>query len=64
VLVKAVVYQGPFEVAVENDMIIAGRAHPSLLVSHEVSLTEAADADQKFDKRVDGYTKVLMHPAT
>jgi glutathione-independent formaldehyde dehydrogenase len=46
-----------------RDMIIAGRANPSLLVSHEVSLAEAPDAYQKFDKRVDGYTKVLLHPA-
>jgi glutathione-independent formaldehyde dehydrogenase len=46
-----------------RDMIVAGRATPSLLVSHEVDLVEAPTAYEKFDKRVDGYTKVLLHPA-
>jgi glutathione-independent formaldehyde dehydrogenase len=46
-----------------RDLIIAGRAHPSWLVSHEVSLTEAPAAYEKFDQRADGYTKVLLHPA-
>jgi len=45
-----------------RDLIIAGRATPSLLVSHELPLAEAADAYDKFDKRADGYTKVLLHP--
>jgi glutathione-independent formaldehyde dehydrogenase len=43
-------------------LIVAGRATPSLLVSHELSLDEAAAAYDKFDKRIDGYTKVLLHP--
>lgn len=47
-----------------RDLIIAGRAKPSTIVSHELPLAEAPDAYQKFDKRVDGYTKVLLHPAT
>ena len=46
-----------------RDRMIAGRATPSLVVSHEVRLTEAPDAYDKFDKRVEGYTKVVMHPA-
>ena len=46
-----------------RDLIIAGRATPSLLVSHELSLDEAPAAYDKFDKRVDGYTKVLLHPS-
>ena len=45
-----------------RDLIIAGKANPSLLVSHEVALDDAADAYDKFDKRIDGYTKVLLHP--
>jgi glutathione-independent formaldehyde dehydrogenase len=45
-----------------RDLIIAGRATPSQIVSHEVTLDEAADAYQKFDQRVEGYTKVLLHP--
>ncbi len=46
-----------------RDLIVAGRAVPSLLVSHEVSLSGAPDAYEKFDTRADGYTKVLLHPA-
>jgi glutathione-independent formaldehyde dehydrogenase len=45
-----------------RDLIIAGKATPSLLVSHEVALEDAPDAYDKFDKRADGYTKVLLHP--
>ncbi len=33
-------------------------AKPSFVVSHEVGLEEAVDAYDKFDRRVDGYTKV------
>lgn len=45
-----------------RDLIIAGRAKPSFVVSHELSLDEASSAYDKFDKRIDGYTKVLLHP--
>jgi len=45
-----------------RDLIIAGRAKPSFVVSHEISLDEAVAAYDKFDKRIDGYTKVLLHP--
>jgi glutathione-independent formaldehyde dehydrogenase len=46
-----------------RDLIIAGRAKPSFIVSHELGLDEAVGAYDKFDKRCDGYTKVLLHPA-
>jgi glutathione-independent formaldehyde dehydrogenase len=46
-----------------RDLIIRGRAAPSFIVSHELPLEEAVEAYDKFDKRVDGYTKVLLHPA-
>ena len=46
-----------------RDLIVAGRATPSLLVSHELPLTEAPGAYEKFDQRADGFTKVLLHPA-
>jgi glutathione-independent formaldehyde dehydrogenase len=46
-----------------RDLIIAGRATPSDIVSHELPLSEAPGAYDKFDNRVDGYTKVLLHPA-
>ena len=45
-----------------RDMITAGKASPSFVVSHEVSLDDAVDAYDKFDKRVDGYTKVILNP--
>ncbi len=45
-----------------RDMIIEGRAKPSFVVSHELPLTEAASAYDKFDKRIEGYTKVVLHP--
>ncbi|KAF5345589.1 hypothetical protein D9756_011050 [Leucocoprinus leucothites] len=45
-----------------RDLIIAGRAKPSFVVSHEVSLDKAPEAYDKFDRRIEGYTKVLLHP--
>lgn len=45
-----------------RDLIIAGKAKPSFVVSHNLPLGEAKDAYEKFDKRIDGYTKVLLHP--
>ena len=45
-----------------RDMIIAGRAKPSFVVSHEIPLEQAPQAYQKFDRREDGYTKVILNP--
>ncbi|MGV9555118.1 glutathione-independent formaldehyde dehydrogenase [Streptomyces sp. NPDC003401] len=45
-----------------RDMIVAERAEPSFVVSHEVPLEEAPRAYEKFDQRVEGYTKVVLHP--
>jgi glutathione-independent formaldehyde dehydrogenase len=45
-----------------RDMIIEGRATPSFVVSHELPLDQAASAYDKFDKRIEGYTKVILHP--
>ncbi len=47
-----------------RDLIIAGRASPSMIVSHELELTEAPMGYDNFDKRVDGWTKVLLHPTS
>jgi glutathione-independent formaldehyde dehydrogenase len=47
-----------------RDLIIDGRAKPAELVSHELSLEEAVDAYEKFDQRLDGWTKVLLRPAS
>jgi glutathione-independent formaldehyde dehydrogenase len=46
-----------------RDLIIHDRAHPSMIVSHEMALSEAADAYDHFDKRDEGWTKVILHPA-
>jgi glutathione-independent formaldehyde dehydrogenase len=45
-----------------RDLIIAGRATPSFVVSHELPLDQAPGAYEKFDQRVEGYTKVVLHP--
>jgi glutathione-independent formaldehyde dehydrogenase len=47
-----------------RDMITEGRAAPGFVVSHELPLEEAAIAYQKFDRRVEGYTKVILKPDT
>jgi glutathione-independent formaldehyde dehydrogenase len=47
-----------------RDLIIRDLAAPSIIVSHEIALDEAPDAYDKFDKRVEGYTKVLLHPTS
>ncbi len=45
-----------------RDLIIAGRAKPSFVVSHDVPLENAPEAYEKFDKRIEGYTKVILKP--
>ena len=45
-----------------RDLIIAGRAKPSFVVSHQVPLDQAPEAYTKFDRREDGYTKVILQP--
>ena len=45
-----------------RDLIAAGRASPSFVVSHELPLDDATDAYRRFDRREDGYTKVILNP--
>lgn len=45
-----------------RDLIIAGRAKPSFLVSHDLSLEDAADAYRRFDRREEGWTKIILKP--
>jgi glutathione-independent formaldehyde dehydrogenase len=45
-----------------RDLIVAGRARPSFIVSHRLTLDEAPEAYAKFDRRTDGYTKVVLKP--
>lgn len=46
-----------------RDLIIAGRARPSFIVSRRIPLAEAPEAYRRFDRREPGYTKVLIKPA-
>jgi len=43
-----------------RDLIVNGKAKPSKIVSHHIGIDEAPDAYDKFDRRVEGYTKVLI----
>jgi glutathione-independent formaldehyde dehydrogenase len=45
-----------------RDVIIAGRATPEWIVSHEAPLSRAPAAYDKFDVGVDGHPKVVQHP--
>ncbi|GAA3763891.1 glutathione-independent formaldehyde dehydrogenase [Salinactinospora qingdaonensis] len=45
-----------------RDLITAGRATPSFVVTNEVTLDQAPMAYQKFDQHLEGYTKVVIHP--
>ena len=46
-----------------RDLVAAGKATPSWIVSHELDLDEAPNAYEHFDARDDGWTKVVLHPA-
>lgn len=45
-----------------RDLILSGVATPHFLVSHELSLADAAEGYAKFDERREGWTKVLLRP--
>jgi glutathione-independent formaldehyde dehydrogenase len=45
-----------------RDLILAGRATPSFVVSKELPLDEAPDAYERFDRREEGYSKVVLKP--
>jgi glutathione-independent formaldehyde dehydrogenase len=44
------------------DLIHHGKANPSIIISHALSLDEAPAAYEHFDKREKGWTKVILHP--
>ena len=46
-----------------RDMIYAGRATPSFILSHVLPLSQAPDAYKHFDAREMGWTKVALDPA-
>ena len=43
-----------------RDLIISGRARPGKIVSHHISIDQVPEAYEKFDRRTDGYIKVLI----
>lgn len=45
-----------------RDMIVAGTAAPSFLVSHQLPLEDAPEAYAKFEQRIEGFTKVVLKP--
>ena len=45
-----------------RNLIHAGRAQPSFVVSHHLGLDQAPEGCEHFDRRDDGWTKVPLHP--
>ena len=45
-----------------RDLIIRGKATPSKIISHHLPLESAVEAYERFDKRENGWTKVVLHP--
>ena len=43
-----------------RDLIMNDKAQPSEVISHRIRIDDAPEAYDKFDKPVDGYTKVLI----
>ncbi|MBC7683464.1 MAG: glutathione-independent formaldehyde dehydrogenase [Ferruginibacter sp.] len=45
-----------------SNLIEAGKAKPSWIISHELPLDQAPEAYKNFDERKDGWTKVVLKP--
>jgi glutathione-independent formaldehyde dehydrogenase len=45
-----------------RDLVAAGKATPSWIVSHELPLERAPEGYAHFDARDEGWTKVVLHP--
>jgi glutathione-independent formaldehyde dehydrogenase len=45
-----------------RDMVLAGRARPSVIVTHHGGLEDAPELYRAFDRRVDGVIKAVLHP--
>ena len=43
-------------------LISSGKAKPSFIISHELSLDDAPEACKHFDDRDNGWTKVILKP--
>ena len=46
------------------NLIHVGKAKPSMIISHELTLADAPGAYENFDKRKEGWTKVILKPGT
>lgn len=46
-----------------RDLIHAGKAKPSMIISQQLPLAKAAEGYKNFDDRKDGWTKVILKPA-
>ena len=68
---KAVSYESKEKMAVSSRakpalqaptdaLIISGKAKPGKIGSYHTSIDDVPDAYKKFDKRIEGYTKVLI----
>ena len=44
------------------NLIQAGRARPSQIISHEMRLEQAPEGYKSFDERSDGWTKIVLRP--
>jgi glutathione-independent formaldehyde dehydrogenase len=47
-----------------RNLIYAGKAQPSFIVSHRLGLDKARDAYEHFDRRDEGWTKVVLKPGS
>jgi len=45
------------------ELIRVGKAHPSRIVSHKLSLNQAPEAYKHFGARDSGWTKIVLKPA-
>jgi glutathione-independent formaldehyde dehydrogenase len=48
-----------YNLALRN-LILGGRAKPGFIVSHHIPIDQAPAAYEKFDKKAEGYTKVVI----
>jgi hypothetical protein len=56
---KAVTYENKQKMTTARHAKLR-HAHPSKIVGHHIASEEVPGAHEKFDKRMDGYTKVLI----
>lgn len=46
-----------------RDLVVAGRARPSMIVTHHGTLADAPDLYRRFDRRENGVIKAVLHPS-